>query len=165
MGCVFRSREYSPGGGGGVFANTGKGSVGQLDFFVFIGEPVRNLSGECQVNAQSAADSLVCPPGSLDHLYRSRCCLLRSCLLPGWEQLRGNQRGRCTGIQSTENLVKGPDAGMGERCWACYSNWGLWPAALASAGNMLKTAESWIYGLRSLATVFWLLAMDSESAS
>lgn len=66
-----------------VFANSGEGTVGQLDFLVFVGKPVRNPSGECQVNAQSAADPLLCPPGGLGCLYWSGGCLLCRCLLPG----------------------------------------------------------------------------------
>ena len=66
-----------------VFAHNGEGTVHQLVFLVFVGKLVRNPSGECQVNAQSAADPLVCPPGSLVCVYWSGCCLLCSCLLPG----------------------------------------------------------------------------------
>lgn len=85
--------------------------MGQLGFLVFVGEPVRNPSGECQVNTQSEADPLVCPPGSLGGLYWSGRCLLCSCLLPGWQQLRGNRGGTTTRVQSSENRVMGRGAG------------------------------------------------------
>lgn len=106
--CLWKWRVFT---WGDVFADNGERSVGQLDFLVFVGEPVRNPSGECQVNTPSAADPLVCPPGCLGGLYWSGCCLLCSCLLPGWEQLRGNRGGRTTRVQSAENRVKRQGAG------------------------------------------------------
>lgn len=112
----------------GGFVSLGVKSIhppDQCDFLVFIGEPVRNPSGECQVNAQSAADPLVCPPGSLGCLYRSGHCLLCSCLLPGWEQLRGNQSARSSWCRAQRSRWR-------EGCWrgegsrSCYSNWVHW---------------------------------------
>lgn len=78
--CLWEWRVFT---WGEVFADSGEGSVGQRDFLVLIGEPVRNPSGECQVDAQTAADPLVYSPGSLACLHRRGRCLLCGCLLPG----------------------------------------------------------------------------------
>lgn len=102
---------------------------------MFVGEPVRNPSGECQVNAQSAADPLVRPPGCLGGVYWSGRCLLCSCLLPGWEQLRGNRGGWKTRVLSAENRAKG---------WGAGGESGVDPVTqtIGAGWKLVKNAES-----------------------
>lgn len=80
--CFWEQQDLGVGGGGSLLTVEG-GSVGELDFLVFTGEPVRNPPGECQVNIQTAVGPLLCPPGSLGCVYGSGHCLLCGCLLPG----------------------------------------------------------------------------------